>query len=127
MKYTKRFTKEKYKSINNETKAVIADFLNECRASGLTQRTVAEVVKITNVKRGTIFGYLSEFVSKKKSEKLLLSLIKKSKAENTIIFKVDPKLYLTYSTEFEVLSTCKKIQLNIKESDIGQIVYVVLN
>lgn len=48
MKYTKRFTKEKYKSINNETKAVIADFLNECRASGLTQRTVAEYTSLLN-------------------------------------------------------------------------------
>lgn len=46
MKYTKRFTQEKYKTIHKETKAVMLDYLNECRATGLTQRTVTEYTSL---------------------------------------------------------------------------------
>lgn len=45
-KYTKRFTQEKYDDIHKQTKAVIADYLNECRASGLTKRTVTEYTSL---------------------------------------------------------------------------------
>lgn len=45
-KYTKRFTQEKYESVNKQTKAVIADYLNECRVSGLTKRTVEEYTSL---------------------------------------------------------------------------------
>ena len=46
MKYNKRFTKEKYEAIPKETKLIIKDYLNECRATGLTERTVKEYTSL---------------------------------------------------------------------------------
>ncbi|GLI57759.1 hypothetical protein PM10SUCC1_32730 [Propionigenium maris DSM 9537] len=37
-----KYTKEKFKKINKETKAVIDDYISECRGKALTQRTILE-------------------------------------------------------------------------------------
>lgn len=46
MTHNKIFTEEKYLKLNLETRAVIKDFLNECRVKSLTKKTVSEYENI---------------------------------------------------------------------------------
>lgn len=108
----------------NSTEYIVKPFLERLYRGTIT---VKEVTRITNVSRGTIFAYLSEFTSAEKSKKLLKALRNKSKSEGMKKFKIEPKLYLAYSTEFEELNMIGKIKLRVEKSDIGQSVYVILN
>lgn len=55
MRYHNIATKEKIRSINKETSFVIKDFLNECKASGLTDKTVSEYKNLLRYSEALIY------------------------------------------------------------------------
>lgn len=91
------------------------------------ERTVREVVRLTGASKVSVLNYLSEYKSILKKKKLLKALRNKSIAENITTFRLEPKLFLTHKTEFEVLQKEKRLKLKIDDGDRGQTVYAILN
>jgi len=104
--YTKRFTFEKWEQIPQETKLIIKDYLNECRASGLTQKTINEYTSLLH--------YSAILIEEFFENKSLLKMTRTDFRDLLLILEYD--LDLSHSRVNSILSVLTSC-LNYVEDD----------
>ncbi|MGB6128845.1 MAG: site-specific integrase [Psychrilyobacter sp.] len=109
MKYNKRFTKEKYEVVPRETKAVIMDYLNECKATGLTDRTVIEYT--------SLLKYSTMLIQDFFENKSILEMSRSNFRDLLIILQYD--LNLSHSRANSILSVLTSCLNYIEDEEEG--------
>lgn len=106
MEYHKISTKGKLLEVNKETKAIVKDFLNECKATGLTEKTVKEYT--------SLLKYIEMLIYDNFENKSILKMSRSDFRDMLLILEFD--FHLSHSRINSILSVLNSC-LNYIEDD----------